>query len=78
MAGVLEVSKLSKDHGVAEVKVGPGWVDAQLDPKGTVQGQLLLKTVPWDDVGGPGQQARERGGGHRIRDATSADTGPWL
>src|SRR5512132_2382414 len=45
---------------------------------GTAQGQLLLKTVPGDDVGGSGQQARKRGGGHRIRDATSADTGPWL
>jgi hypothetical protein len=72
------VSELSKDDGVAEVKVGPGRVDAKLDPKGTVQGQLLLQIVPGDDVGGSGQQARERGGGHRIRDATSADTRPWL
>jgi hypothetical protein len=46
---------------MAEVKVGPGGVDAQLDPKGTAQGQLLLKAILGDDVGGPGQQARERG-----------------
>jgi hypothetical protein len=78
VAGILELAELPQHHCMAEVKVGARWVDTELDAKGSSQSELAVQAVARDHVGGPGPKAIEVGGGHRIRDATSADARPRL
>ena len=43
MALLLELGELGEHHDVAEVDVGGGRIDAQLDPERLALGELLLE-----------------------------------
>ena len=45
MAEVLELAQLAQGHGMADVQVRAGGVDAQLDVEGLALVQLLLQPV---------------------------------
>ena len=45
MAEVLELAQLAQGHGMADVQVRAGGVDAQLDVEGLAAVQLLLQAV---------------------------------
>ena len=58
MPEVLELAQLAQDDGVAEVDVGSGGIDAELDSKGLALRQLLLQPAFGERVHGvPGEEA---------------------
>ena len=73
MAGLLELAQLLEHDGVAEVDVGGGRVDAELDPQGAIAGELLLELPRRQHVDRVTRQVRHRPNA-RLPPSLS---GPW-
>jgi hypothetical protein len=56
MTLLLELGQLGEHNHMAEMDVGGGWIDAQLDPERLASGELLLERTLGQDLLGPAPQ----------------------